>query len=278
MADAFLTDLRLLGPEIDTFAPTPIPALSLLHMDPPGPVPGIGHGALLARLTPETLDGFLAIAATPRGETLLSAELRHLGGVLAPGCSEGGVVSGLDGAYLLFAVGVAPTAEAGAALTAAIDELLGAIAPWRSGADYLNFAERPVDAERLFGLSPVPLTMASVDTAPFGLGLPPLPGPIGQLRNRFLTWLLTGVVLRDVEAALDAALRECGVTGAHPRFLDTAAAFDAVFQLATEGMEYPRRELGERVEFVGPMAAAPGLAPRCRNRGTPSTPMRRSCT
>lgn len=138
----------------------------------------------------------------------------------------------------------------------------------------LTRAERPP----MFGLSPVPLTMASVDTAPFGLGLPPLPGPIGQLRNRFLTWLLTGVVLRDVEAALDAALRECGVTGAHPRFLDTAAAFDAVFQLATEGMEYPRRELGERVEFVGPMAAAPGLAPRCRNRGTPSTPMRRSCT
>lgn len=151
VADAFLTDLRLLGPEIDTFAPTPIPALSLLHMDPPGPVPGIGHGALLTRLTPETLDAFLEIAATPRGETLLSAELRHLGGALAPGCSEGGVMSGLDGAYLLFAVGVAPTAEAGAALAAAIDELLGAIAPWRSGADYLNFAERPVDAERLFG-------------------------------------------------------------------------------------------------------------------------------
>lgn len=117
----------------------------------------------------------------------------------------------------------------------------------------LTRAERPP----VFGLSSVPLTMASVDTAPFGLGLPPLPGPIGQLRNRFLTWLLTGVVLRDVEAALDTALREGGVTGPHPRFLDTAAAFDAVFQLTTEGIEYPRRELGERVEFVGPMAAAP---------------------
>ena len=109
----------------------------------------------------------------------------------------------------------------------------------------------------VLGLSSVPLTMASVDTAPFGLGLPPMPGALGRLRNRLLTALLTRVVLRDVEAALEEALRASGVDGAHPRFLDNAAALDGVFQLSTRSMEYPRRELGEKVEFVGPLPPAP---------------------
>jgi len=151
VADAFLSDLRRLSPEIDTFAPTSMPGLSLLHMDPPGPVPGLGDGALLAELTPEALDALLAVVATPRGEALMSAELRHLGAALAPGRSEGGAVSGLDGAYLLFAGGMAATPEAARAVGAAIDDALAAIAPWRSASDYLNFAERPVAAQRLFG-------------------------------------------------------------------------------------------------------------------------------
>ena len=151
VADAFLTDLRRLGPDLDTFAVQPVAELAHLHMDPPGPVPGVGHGALLRELASETLDAFLQVAATPRGDALLSAELRHLGGALTPGRGEGGVVDSLDGEFLTFAVGIAPTHESSAAVTAAVDDLLAALAPWRAERDYLNLAERPSRAERLFG-------------------------------------------------------------------------------------------------------------------------------
>lgn len=151
VADALMADLRRLAPEIDTFRTTSVDELRALHMDPPGPVPGLGDGALLREVTPETLDAFVAVAGTPRGEALMSAELRHLGAEMAPGRADGGVVSGLDGAFLLYAVGVAPTREAGAVVQAAVDDLLAAIAPWRSDADYLNFAERPVPPTRIWG-------------------------------------------------------------------------------------------------------------------------------
>ncbi|WP_460772113.1 FAD-binding oxidoreductase [Microbacterium sp. GXF7504] len=149
VADALLAELRRLEPEIDTFAATPMPALSLLHMDPPGPVPGIGDGAVLGPLDPTGVDAF--VAAAVRGEALMSAELRCLGGALAPGCVEGGAVSGIEGAYLLFAGGMAPDREAAAVTTAALDDLLDAVAPWRAPVDYLNFSERPAAPERVFG-------------------------------------------------------------------------------------------------------------------------------
>lgn len=151
VADAFLADLRRLDPEIDTFAQMPMPALSQLHMDPPGPTPCVGDGALLREVTPATLDAVLSVLSTPDGGALASTEIRHLGGALEPGRSEGGVVADLDGAFILYTVGMAPTPDHGRRLAEVVDALLGALAPWRSDTDYLNFTERPVDARRFFG-------------------------------------------------------------------------------------------------------------------------------
>lgn len=151
VADSLLTGLRLLEPAMDTFAPTTPVALSALHMDPPGPVPGVGDGVLIRDFEPETIDAFLGVVATPRGDSLLGAELRMLGGALAPRQSSGGVVSGLDGRYAMFTGGFGPTPETATAIHAAIDDLKNALAPWRSDRDYLNFTESPVAAERLFG-------------------------------------------------------------------------------------------------------------------------------
>ena len=150
-ADALLAELRRLQPEIDTFAPTPMPALSALHMDPPGPVPGVGDGALVRELSHEAMEAFLSVAATPRGASLLSAEFRLLGAALAPGQEDGGAVSGLSGAYLLFAGGMAPTRESATVVRSELDDLLDAVAPWRSESDYLNFTESPAAAERIYG-------------------------------------------------------------------------------------------------------------------------------
>ena len=48
--------LRELGPELNTFATIPMPALSHLHMDPEHPVPGAGDGMMLADLPTEAID------------------------------------------------------------------------------------------------------------------------------------------------------------------------------------------------------------------------------
>jgi hypothetical protein len=151
VADAILADLRRLEPELDTFAQVSPLELSHLHMDPPGPVPCAGGGALLTDLTSDAIDAVLSIAASAQGRALASTEIRHLGGALAPGRSDGGVVSGLDGSFLLFTVGMAETRDAERWLVEVIDALVRSLAPWRSPWDYLNFVERPVDARRLFG-------------------------------------------------------------------------------------------------------------------------------
>jgi len=107
----------------------------------------------------------------------------------------------------------------------------------------------------VLGLSSVPVTVTSIDTAPFGPGLTPRGGRLGRLRNRILNRLVNDVMLRDVDAALAAALRECGIADARVRFFDGAALFDEVFQLSAPGLEYPRRELAGRFRAVGPLRA-----------------------
>jgi len=146
-----LAPLRALGPAIDTFALSPITALSQLHMDPPGPVPGKGDGALLGELTAETIDAFVRVAGPDADTPLLSVELRHLGGALTPGRMAGGAVSGIDGAFAMFAVGITPTPEAAAAVESAVTGVQYAFGPWTTGGVYLNFAERPKSGRALFG-------------------------------------------------------------------------------------------------------------------------------
>lgn len=147
-AAALLAPLRALGPAVDTFTTTPASELGRLHMDPEGPTPAHGDGMLLGELPPEAIRAFVAAG----GEALLSLELRHLGGALAPGRSVGGgAVDGLDAAFALFAVGITPDAAAMAAVRAAVARAQDRMGPWSNGRAYLNFAEQPSSGEALFG-------------------------------------------------------------------------------------------------------------------------------
>jgi hypothetical protein len=151
-AGELLAPLRALGPAIDTFATIPVTALSQLHMDPPGPVPGRGDGALLTSLPAEAVDAVVRVAGPGVETPLLSVELRHLGGMLTPGRMEGGATSALDGEFLLFAVGITPTPAAVAAVEGAVTAVQHAVAPWAKGC-YVNFAEKRKDGEAVFGSS-----------------------------------------------------------------------------------------------------------------------------
>jgi hypothetical protein len=135
--------LRALDPEIDTIAPTGPAGLLALHMDPPGPVPGVGDGALLEELPGEAIDALVAAAGPGSDSPLVSVEVRHLGGALGRAHADHGALSKLHADFAMYAVGMAPHAEAAAAVDAHIEVVKGALCEWNAGYRFLNFSERP---------------------------------------------------------------------------------------------------------------------------------------
>jgi FAD/FMN-containing dehydrogenase len=145
-----LAPLRALGPEIDTFAMMPPAGLLAIHMDPPGPVPATGDGALLDVVPAEAIDALVHAAGPGSGSPLLGVELRHLGGAIARAGEGHGAVATLEGDFAFFAVGMAADAESAEAVNAHVDLVKTALCEWDAGRRYLNFTERPIDTRRAY--------------------------------------------------------------------------------------------------------------------------------
>ena len=123
------------------------------------------------------------------------------------------------------------------------------------GASLLNRTPR---AERppIVVLGSFPLGIADPDVAPFGLGVPPMPGAVGRLRNAVLSTVAAKVIFGPVQREADAlSVRETGAPLGR-FFLDWHGAADAIIQFTVAGFEYPRRALPDSVHFVGPLAPA----------------------
>jgi hypothetical protein len=135
--------LRQLGPELDTFATIPAPALQQLHMDPDQPVPNQGDGAFLSDVPAAAIDAVVALAGPDADTPLLSVEIRHLGGALARPAPNGGAQPKIDAEYLIFAAGFTPTPDLTAAVRAHAQTLKDALGAWHAGYDYYNFQETP---------------------------------------------------------------------------------------------------------------------------------------
>jgi hypothetical protein len=148
---ALVAPIRALGPEIDTVATIPAAALQHVHMDPEHPVPGLGDGMLLDDLPAAGIDALVAAAGPGSGSPLLSVEVRQLGGALAKPAPGGGAVSHLDADFVVFGVGIAMSPEQGAAVSAHVGVVREALAPWEAETAYLNFAERDIPGDYLFG-------------------------------------------------------------------------------------------------------------------------------
>jgi len=138
--------LRRLGPELDTFAMIPAPALGQLNMDPPQPTPGPGDGAFLADFPAAAIDALVAVAGPDADTQLSSVEVRHLGGALARPAPGGGAQPSIDANYVLFAGGLAPTPDLAGAVRAQAQAVKDALAPWHAGYDYYNFEQTPAPA------------------------------------------------------------------------------------------------------------------------------------
>ena len=145
-----LRPLRDLGPELDTFATVPARALTELHRDPPGPVPGRGEGWMLDGLDDDAVRRIVAAAAMDGSSPLLSVEVRHLEGALGRPDPNGGVLSHLGAPYVVYAVGVVTSPDAAAAIDERVDAVRTAAGAWLSRSAYFNFAERSVDPSSLY--------------------------------------------------------------------------------------------------------------------------------
>jgi FAD/FMN-containing dehydrogenase len=148
-AAELLAPLRALGPEVDTFASIPPVGLSRIHMDPEEPMPGLSDSAMLDHLDAAGIDALVDATGPGSGSPLLMVELRHLGGAL--GRYAGGALSRFDGEYLYFAGGIPMDPAVVAALEAHFAIVGAALAPYSSGRQYLNFAERATDPVAFYG-------------------------------------------------------------------------------------------------------------------------------
>jgi len=140
-ADALLAPLRALGPVNDTITTVPMPAFSHLHMDPEQPVPGTGGGMMIDQLPGEAVDAIVQTAGAGAEFPLLSVEIRHLGGEFARPRPGNGALASLDAQYILFAASLTPVPELVTPVTAQIQAVKAALAPWAARQMYLNFAE-----------------------------------------------------------------------------------------------------------------------------------------
>jgi UDP:flavonoid glycosyltransferase YjiC (YdhE family) len=107
----------------------------------------------------------------------------------------------------------------------------------------------------------VPLTVASRDTAPYGMGLTPLRGPAGRMRNA----LLHGVATRTVFPPAERVAGEVNHTlfGRPLPFpvLDWPRHAEVIAQFTVPEFEYPRSDAPDNLHFVGPISATGSQAP-----------------
>ncbi len=141
-ASELLAPLRALNPEMDTFARLPAAGLTRIHMDPEGPTPSVSNSVLLDDLPAAAIETLLAVAGPESGSSVLAAEIRHLGG--AVGRPADAALERLQGEYLAFFLAIAATPEMAMQGQADADRGVAGLAPWASGARYLNFDDNVV--------------------------------------------------------------------------------------------------------------------------------------
>ncbi|WP_040837497.1 glycosyltransferase [Nocardia brevicatena] len=111
-------------------------------------------------------------------------------------------------------------------------------------------SQRPL----LVNLGIMPLALKHPDVAPFGLGIKPMPGLLGRLRNAVLTTAAEKAVFAPVQRYADEIARAETGHGLKRFFLDWPAGADHLVQFTVPEFEYVRSGLPDTVHFVGPVA------------------------
>ncbi len=107
----------------------------------------------------------------------------------------------------------------------------------------------------------IPLMIASRDTAPYGMGLTPLRGPLGRLRNALLSAVAARTVFPRAERLAGEVNRELHGRPLPFPVLDWPRHADAIAQFTVAEFEYPRSDAPATLHFVGPLSATGSEAP-----------------
>lgn len=150
-AELMLQELRALTPEFDLMRPMSPSELGSVHGDPQQPAPAFGGSVLLTEITAESVDAFLDGALSADSQSLLSAELRHLGGDLSPQRGEGGALNSIPAAGLIFCVGMVPFPEALEPVRAGVAAMASSVKRFASPRAFRNFCDDPADPRALYG-------------------------------------------------------------------------------------------------------------------------------
>ncbi len=107
----------------------------------------------------------------------------------------------------------------------------------------------------------LPLMIASRDTAPYGMGLTPLPGPLGRLRNSLLRQLAARTVFPAAERIAHEINQDVHGQALPFPVLDWPRHAEAIVQFTVPEFEYPRSDAPDTLHFAGPISATGSQAP-----------------
>ena len=106
----------------------------------------------------------------------------------------------------------------------------------------------------------LPLMISSRDTAPYGMGITPVPGPLGRLRNAVLA-RLTEKLFAPTNKIADDMFRDLHHRPAPFPVLDWPRSAEAIVQFTVADFEYPRSDAPATLHFAGPISASGSQAP-----------------
>ncbi|OBA82485.1 glycosyl transferase [Mycobacterium sp. 1164966.3] len=105
----------------------------------------------------------------------------------------------------------------------------------------------------------IPLTISSVDTAPFGLGL--LPARWGNRQRNAVLSALTRRIFLQANNIVDRQYYQAHKTHLPCSFIDWGTQADAIVQFTVSAFEYPRSDAPPHLHFAGPLSATGSQAP-----------------
>ncbi|KAF5709637.1 n-glycosyltransferase [Fusarium mundagurra] len=113
-----------------------------------------------------------------------------------------------------------------------------------------RYTKRP----KVINLNPIPYMATSIDTAPFGPGLPPDSTESGRARNQFMNQMMVGGPFADVIVHQEEVLKNLGTT----EILEPQIPFhhwmlmhDLSIQMCPPSLEYSRSDVPSNVKFSG---------------------------
>lgn len=102
----------------------------------------------------------------------------------------------------------------------------------------------------------IPLSIASRDTAPFGMGLKPMAGPLGRLRNGVLGAVAARTVFPRVERIAQEINQDLHGRALSYPVMDWMRRAEALVQFTVPEFEYPRSDAPPTLHFAGPILAS----------------------